>query len=73
MVWRRGSLQKSGSPGVKNFQHPRPTYPLGMHQQVDKVIIHSHHADDAFSKRAKTEDEKEQRRIERVLRNRQAA
>lgn len=27
----------------------------------------------AFSKRAKTEDEKEQRRIERVLRNRQAA
>ena len=37
------------------------------------TVTHLSHADIWTSKRAKTEDEKEQRRIERVLRNRQAA
>ena len=37
------------------------------------VVHHPSHANNDISKRAKTDDEKEQRRIERVLRNRQAA
>ena len=44
-----------------------PRYPLIIPQS------HSHLLTSISSKRAKTEDEKEQRRIERVLRNRQAA
>ena len=67
---RRNGHQRSASHGVKNFQSPRLTCHLGM-------LLPSHHlldkANMVYSKRAKTEDEKEQRRIERVLRNRAAA
>ena len=40
---------------------------------LDRHHLHLSHTDFSIRKRAKTEDEKEQRRIERVLRNRAAA
>lgn len=66
-----GSQQRSGNPGVRNCQHPRLAFLLGMTSPIIITAVASTY--DYYRKRAKTEDEKEQRRIERVLRNRQAA
>ena len=66
----RKSPRRSGNPGARNFPPQRLIFLLGM-------AIPSPPSPNArlisFRKRAKTDDEKEQRRIERVLRNRQAA
>ena len=66
-----GNPLRNGNRGAKSYQHQRPTFPLGMSMVLD--LFCPAYTDSATSKRAKTEDEKEQRRIERVLRNRQAA
>lgn len=65
----RSPLRKE-SPGVKNYLHLRQTSLLG--KQLSSYQCQYVHSS-LTRKRAKTEDEKEQRRIERVLRNRQAA
>ena len=67
------SLRRNGNHGARSSLHQRPTYLHGI-----CYLIKSHtdppYANNVFiRKRAKTEDEKEQRRIERVLRNRAAA
>jgi transcriptional activator HAC1 len=67
------SPQRRGSHGVRNSRLPRPTSPQGM---LNPAVIPSSPPPpltDIPRKRAKTDDEKEQRRIERVLRNRAAA
>ena len=65
------SRPRKGSRGDRNSRCPRPIYHQGTFSHcrahATPYILTSHR------KRAKTEDEKEQRRIERVLRNRQAA
>lgn len=57
----------SGITGPKNQSSASVCYERSRHLPADQTPA------DCSSKRAKTEDEKEQRRIERVLRNRQAA
>lgn len=70
MVKIRRSRPRSGNHGARNSRPPRLIFLLGTHPSrpcctsIANIYIR---------KRAKTEDEKEQRRIERVLRNRQAA
>lgn len=61
---------RSASPGDRNYPHPRQTFPQG---KFSAMVNASRRSDSFDRKRAKTDDEKEQRRIERVLRNRQAA
>ena len=59
----------------KSWGQELPTPKTNLPPRYDIVIMFNDCASayDIFRKRAKTEDEKEQRRIERVLRNRQAA
>lgn len=66
-----GNQQRKGNHGVRNCPRQRQTSRHGMTAQI--MFNDCASAYDRFRKRAKTEDEKEQRRIERVLRNRQAA
>lgn len=61
---------RRGSHGDRNFRFLKLTCRLGM---SDHLFAPCSYTDLKNRKRAKTEDEKEQRRIERVLRNRQAA
>lgn len=69
---RKRSLPRRGNHGVKNSPPQRPTSLQGTlitfrwYCDIDRLTL-------SRRKRAKTEDEKEQRRIERVLRNRAAA
>lgn len=69
---RRRSRRRSESHGVKNYRRRRRTSLLGTSKATNAIVCFRE-TNSHSSKRAKTEDEKEQRRIERVLRNRQAA
>lgn len=70
----RRSPQKRGNPGARNFQSPRPTSLHGSFHCKQEILRSTFQLTCvSLRKRAKTEDEKEQRRIERVLRNRAAA
>ena len=66
----QGSRQRNENRGVRNYRHQRQTFLLGMLLSLPSLSARAYRP---LRKRAKTEDEKEQRRIERVLRNRQAA
>ena len=63
------SQPRNESLGVKNYPPPRQTFLPG--ESIEWCPTSTRLR--SIRKRAKTEDEKEQRRIERVLRNRQAA
>ena len=63
---------RNESHGARSSLHPRLTFLHGMHY-LPTLVPNQAYANDYARKRAKTEDEKEQRRIERVLRNRAAA
>lgn len=63
------SLSRKENHGARNFPPQRPTSLPGL----SRLALPLNHLTDCCRKRAKTEDEKEQRRIERVLRNRAAA
>lgn len=66
---KKRSLSRRENHGARNCLPQRPTFLLGMSLYGAVRIPRA----DCSRKRAKTEDEKEQRRIERVLRNRAAA
>ena len=65
------SPRRSESRGVKNCLRQKRTFLLGKAPKSNHH--HQAYTYSRVSKRARTDDEKEQRRIERVLRNRQAA
>jgi transcriptional activator HAC1 len=66
---RRRNKPRSESPGVKNYLPRRPIFLLGIYHYPQTQASPTNPS----SKRAKTEAEKEQRRVERVIRNRNAA
>ena len=71
-----GQDEKKPTKKRKSWGQELPTPKTNLPPRYAPHSVTNHHASQAnvhISKRAKTEDEKEQRRIERVLRNRQAA
>ena len=70
-----GEELKKSTKKRKSWGQELPTPKTNLPPRYDTIILNHHRASTYNSnrKRAKTEDEKEQRRIERVLRNRQAA
>jgi transcriptional activator HAC1 len=65
----RRNQSRSGNHGVNNSPNPRQTFHQGILNKLPMAGVELI----ACRKRAKTDDEKEQRRVERVLRNRRAA